>query len=311
LVDAAAAFSAHASCDPRADINAEVYLSAFRFGGDFRDHLATHGTTKGFTGSCWSPWLWFDIDRPENSDAALLDARKLVGFVLERYRELNDDDLLTFYSGGKGYHVGVPLTLNPEPSPTFHLITRRLAEGLATVAGVKIDTAIYDRVRCFRAPNSRHPKTGRHKRRLTHAELFGLSAARVAELAHEPAPFELSVSSEPVPEMETDWTEATSLVTDKAFRCGRKHSPGGRLQRDTLEFIRNGAEEGERHTRLFRAAGNLREFNAASELIDSLLMEAALDSGLSPSEAARQIRCGIEHAERQRSMTGQTEGDTQ
>lgn len=310
LVDAAAAFSAHASCDSRADPDREVYLSAFRFGGDFRDYLATHGTTKGFAGPCWSPWLWFDIDRPDDPDAALLDARKLVGFVLERYTALNDVDVLAFYSGGKGYHVGVPLTHNPVPSPVFHLVARRLAEGLATAAAVSIDAAIYDRVRCFRAPNSRHPRTGRHKRLLTHDELFGLTAARVTELAAAPAPFSfLRDAEEPDPALAADWDEAAAtLRRDQGARGERMRAGATRLQRETLEFIQHGAEEGERHARLFRAAGNLREFNAAPELIDALLTEAALDSGLSPSEAARQIRCGIEHADRQRGAAERPEG---
>ena len=40
------------------------------------------------------------------------------------------------FSGGKGYHVGVPLPHNPDPSPAFHRVARRLAEGLAAGAGV-------------------------------------------------------------------------------------------------------------------------------------------------------------------------------
>ena len=130
-----------------------------------------------------------------------------------------------------------------------------MAEGLAMSAGVKLDTAIYDRVRCFRAPNSRHPKTGLHKRRLTHAELFGLSANRIQELAQEPASFDGPVIGEAVPELEADWQEAAeSLNRELVNRHERGDHVRERLQRDTLDFIKNGAEEGERHTRLFRAA---------------------------------------------------------
>jgi hypothetical protein len=308
LVDAAAAFSAHAACDPRSEIDREAYLSAFRFGTAFRDHLQRLGTPKGYAGPCWSPWLWLDIDR-EVLDAALADARKLVGFALERYRKLDDDDILVFFSGGKGYHVGVPLTHNPDPSPLFHRIARRLAEGLGASAGVRIDTSIYDRVKLFRAPNSRHPRSGLHKRRLTHAELMHLSAARVAELARDPAPFDVPVVGELVAEIEADWQEAAEcLERDQAARQGRTHPAGDRLQRETLDFIRDGAAEGERHPRLFRAAANLREFDAPPALVHALLAEAALDCGLPPAEVARQIRCGIEHADRQRGGTGIGEG---
>ena len=125
--------------------------------------MAARGTPKGFAGACWSPWRWLDLDRPGQPAAALADARRLAGFVLARYPKLDDDDLLLFFSGGKGNHVGVPLTYNPDPGPAFHLTARWLAEGLAAGAGVRIDPTLYDRVRLFRAPNSRHPKTGLRK----------------------------------------------------------------------------------------------------------------------------------------------------
>ena len=70
-----------------------------------------------------------------------------------------------------------------------------------------------------------------------------------------------------------------------------------RLNRDTLAFIQHGAEEGERHPRLFRAAANLREFAAPPALIHALLTEPAMDTGLAPAEVKRQIECGIAHAD--------------
>jgi hypothetical protein len=256
LVDAAAALSAHAACDPRADLGREVYLSAFRFGAEFRAHLTAHGTPKGYAGPGWSPWLWFDIDRPDPDDA-LADARKLVGFTLERYHKLDEDDLLVFYSGGKGYHVGVPLTHNPDPSPPFHQVARRLAEGLAGAAGVRIDPMVYVKIQPFRAPNSTHPRTGRRKRRLAVAELMNLSAVRIAELATDPVEFEVPRVGEVVAEIEADWNEAAEAAgRDRADRACRPHH--GRLQRATLEFLQSGADVGERRPRLFRAAADLK-----------------------------------------------------
>ena len=302
LVDATAAFSAYAACDPRAEPEREGYLSAFRFGRDFGDHLDRVGSPKGYAGACGSPWLWFDIDRKDDLDAAQADARRLVGFALDRYRTLDDDDVLTFFSGAKGFHVGVPLAHGPEPSPSFHATCRRLAEALAKAAGVRIDSGVYDRVRCFRAPNSRHPKTGRHKRPLSHGELMNLTAARVVELAAGPRPFDVPAVGGADPDMAADWRAAADIVgkrqAERAERGGR--DAGGRLQRATLDFIRDGATEGERTTRLFRAAANLREFDAPPKLVLALLSEAALDSGLPPAEVERVVGNGIDHTDRQR-----------
>lgn len=304
LVDAAAAFAGHCAADPRAEPCREVYLSAFAFGPAFREYLEARGTTKGYAGPCWSPWLWLDIDRPGDPAAALTDARRLAGFVLGRYPKLGEDDLPTFFSGGKGYHLGVPLTHNPDPSPDFHRVAGRLAAGLAAGAGVAVDASIYDRVKLFRAPNSRHPRTGLHKRPLTHRELFGLTPARVAELAREPAPCEVPVVGDLIPELEQDWDEADTAVRADAAARATDRPAGGRVQRETLDFIREGAPEKERALRLFRAAANLRECGVPPGTVAELLTEAGLDSRLPPAEVARQIGCGIERADRQRGGEG-------
>lgn len=298
LVDAAAAFAAHCRADPRSEPAAEGYLSAFRFGPDFRDHLARHGSPKGFAGPCWSPWLWADIDRPA-PEAAADAARRLVGFALERYRGLDEDAVLVFFTGRKGYHVGLPLGFGPAPDPAFPAVCKALAAGLAAGAGVGIDPAVYQTVQPLRAPNSRHPKTGRHKRRLSVAELTGLTAARHAELAAAPLGFD---PPEPAADADlaADWREAAGRVAHQ--RCHRRavYAPGvGRLQRDTLAFLAAGAADGERTTRLFRAAADLAEHGAPAPLVGMLLTEAALDTGLPPAEVARVIGCGVAHAGRQ------------
>ena len=85
IVDLDTAFAGYAACDPRAEVDRESYLSAFVFGDDFPRHLDETGSTKGYDGPCWTPWLWFDIDRADNLDAALGDARRLAAGTLDRY----------------------------------------------------------------------------------------------------------------------------------------------------------------------------------------------------------------------------------
>ncbi len=84
LVDATAAFAGYATCDKRAEVSQESYLSAFQFGGEFRDHLKMTESTKGYSGLCWSTWLWWDIDRENDLDAAVRDTRSR-GCVLLRF----------------------------------------------------------------------------------------------------------------------------------------------------------------------------------------------------------------------------------
>lgn len=298
LVDWAVAFSAYCSCDERAEVNHEGYLSAFTFGKDFDEYLNKTGATKGYDGPCCSSWLWFDIDTGDDLQKAVDQTRRLASFLAERFG-VDGDDLLIFFSGSKGFHVGLPLSLcgSPGPSLILHRVCRMLAERLAELAGVTIDAGVYDRVRAFRAPNSQHPKTGLHKRRLSFDELLGVNLDGILQLAAEPAEFDISASPPPNDQAVSDWSEATARIEQERIAQTERRATGGpaTLNRSTLDFIRDGAGTGDRHRRLFSAAANLAEFGCPAELAHGLLTEAGLDCGLSPSDVRRQIDCGLNH----------------
>jgi hypothetical protein len=298
LVDWGAAFGGYAKCDHRAEVTSEGYLSAFTFNDDFRQHLEMRHTTKGYAGPCHASWLWFDIDREDDLDAATRDARRLCAATAERYR-IDGDAFLIFFSGSKGFHVGVPSSLwQPEPTDDFHKRAARYAEQLAATARVVIDNGIYDRVRALRAPNSRHPKTGLFKRRLEFSELLDGTTAAITERAAQPQPFELPHAPPACAAAITDWRAAADSVQRQAtaYQERRAMAAGvASLNRQTLEFIRHGATIGNRHRLAFSAAANLAEFNCPRELAHALLMEPAIDCGLPPSEARRQIDCGLSH----------------
>jgi len=297
LINWAAAFRAYLACDEKAEVGREAYLSAFTFGSDFGSHLEETGSTRNFDGLCRAGYLWFDIDRAEGElETARRDTARLALSLVDRY-SLDEDSLLLFFSGAKGFHIGLPVSLwHPEPSLLFHRQTRRLAEGLAESASVTIDTGVFDKVRAFRAPNSRHRKTGLHKRPLPLDALMRLSVERIVQLACEPAPTELP----DVPSLDTtaqsDWMTAGEAVSEALkARTASTVNATSTLNRRTLEFIRDGATTGDRHRLLFSAAANLAEFDCPSELAHALLTDAAFDSGLAPAEVRRQIECGLKH----------------
>lgn len=295
LVDWTRAFNAYCQCDDRADVGQEGYLSAFCYGADFRRHLAETGSTKGYDGLCGSRWLWVDIDRKGDIERAATDARRLAAALVDRYR-LDGDELLLFLSGGKGFHAGLPLSLcgSPPPSAIFNAVARRFAEGHAERLGFAIDGGVYDKVRLFRAPNSRHPKTGLHKRRLTFDELLHLKTEAVLRLAATPEPFDLPAPTGPNAQAVADWQAAAAVEAAATARRERQDGNGaGRLNRATLAAIRGELPTGDRHRLLFSAAANLAELACPPALAHELLTEAGLDSGLAPSEVRRQIDCGL------------------
>ena len=297
-VNAAAAFSAHAADDPKAETHRTCYLSAFQYGSDFAGYLAANDTTRGFNGLCGGRWLWFDIDRSDIGNA-LDDVRRLVAFIADRYG-LDGDELLLFFSGSKGFHVGLPLSLcgHPEPSREFNHVCRRLAEGLAERSGVAIDMRVYDKVRLFRGPNSTHQKTGLRKLRLTYDELLNLKVERIVELACESLAFEVPDDPPANDTARQDWLDAVDDLQKRTTATAerRKRASGtGQLNQATLGFIREGAAHGDRALALFAAAANLAEFGCPQELAHKLLSEAGLDSGLPPGEVRRQIDSGLAH----------------
>jgi hypothetical protein len=243
-------------------------LSAFTFGEDFRARADEWGTvsTAGFDGPCWAPWIWLDLDRSGNIDLALKEARRLAMFLDERFALRSEDDLLAFLSGNKGFHLGAPTSLwCPEPAVDFHRVARRFACRLAELAevgvyderrGYRIDEGVYVKVQLFRAPNSRHPKGGRHKRRLLFSELMELSVERILHLAERPEPFDIPTSDYRSEQAARDWADAVRAVAQEAeVRQRRRLEGAGKptLNRLTREFICKGASEGARHRLLFSA----------------------------------------------------------
>jgi hypothetical protein len=316
-VHAVAALRAYASCDPMAEVHREGYLSCFWFTADFHSYLRETGSPRDFQGICWSPYVWWDVDRDGDLQGALAETRRLAATLDERY-QLSDDALLLFHSGSKGFHAGLPTSLwRPALSANFNRIAREFASGLATVAGLsvydakrgyRIDESIYDQVRPFRAPNSRHPKTGRYKRLFTFAELMGLSLDGLLQLAEQPHPFGLPAPSDRCEQAIRDWQAAGRRVKEQAVvkehRRAAVETGTPQLNKLTLEFIREGAAVGDRHRLLFSAAANLAEFHCPSALAHALLTEAALDSGLPPAEVRRQIDCGLKHGTREKEEQG-------
>lgn len=149
---------------------------------------------------------------------ALCEARRLAGAILDRYRELDEDDLLIFLSGGKGVHIGLPTIWHPEPSPHFNVVAKLFCLDLAERAKLVIDSLIYSKTRLFRAPNSRHPKSRLFKRRLSLDELTHLKPEAIVDLARHPEPFRIPSGPAICLSAADDWEKARRVVERQAER---------------------------------------------------------------------------------------------
>jgi hypothetical protein len=294
VVVATAAFAGYAACDPRANVDREGHLSVFSFGPDFQHWLEGTGSTKGFDGLCWAAWIWFDLDRQGNLDGALQDANRLTE-AIHRDFGVPEPAMLALFSGAKGLHIGLPTSLwCPPSSLMFDRIARRFAEEIAARAGVTIDKGIYHKTASLRAPNSRHPKSGRHKRHIELRDLARLTGDDLLDRAAKPAPFDFPRVDCRNDLLKECWDAAHVAVesSDLTLALGQGKSRS-RLNRLTMDFICSGGIDVDSGSRLFSAAANLGEFGCPGDLAHALLFEAARDRGLSPSEILHHINSGL------------------
>jgi hypothetical protein len=303
LVSYAKAVARYADADPIVHPEIPAFLSSFTYPAAMRHHVETTGSTKSYVGPVGVPAIRWDIDIDDDPDAALNAARHLAGHLAERYGQ---DGLSVFFSGSKGYHVETATGNAVEPTLDANQIARKVAEMVASTVAVPIDLGVYDRLRLWRAPNSKHPRTGLFKVRIEPEDLLHASTECVCQRAVEPIPFDPPALASPAPQFLDDWRRAELAVRDRSNerreRRGQVGSGGARINALTRRLITNPEEiqVGERHRLLFSAA-NLAEFDRIEDLIVDLLTVPGLDTALPPREVDRQIACGIGHARRQRS----------
>jgi hypothetical protein len=305
----ATALYAHA--DPLAHPEIVAYLSVFSFPVAMRAYLAATGSVRAYDGPVGVPALRWDLDDEHDPDAALKRTKRLAGHLAERY---GDEGITVFFSGCKGFHAEAETAGAVAPSGIAHQVTRRLAETVAGAAGVTIDTGVYDKVRLWRAPNSRHGKTGLYKTRIELDDLLHASVDWIRRRAIEPIPYDPRAFPSVCPQLKEDWAQVERAVQDRAAlereRCRERSlkvshdaahiNPLTRLLLARPEEV----QVGDRHRLIFSSAANLAEFTTIDDLIVALLTEPALDTGLPPREVARQIACGIAHARRHQGEGG-------
>jgi len=162
----------------------DCFTSMYRFRKDYQEHCKKTGSVSGSHDfACYSDYLWFDIDNAV-LDVSLVNARQLI-INIERIDSTLSELMLIFFSGAKGFHIGLPSALfGMEPSADLPRIHKILAKMIAK--DVSIDTAIYEHNRLWRIPNTKNSKSGLYKIQLTNDQLAILTIEEIKELAKHP-----------------------------------------------------------------------------------------------------------------------------
>lgn len=122
-------------------------------------------------------YVWFDFDSADGGETARLHAQECLQW-------LGHESVLLFFSGNKGFHIGIPLALTGlQPSANLGKTLNFVATQLKQKRWASLDTTVFNPQRKFRALGSKHPKTGLFKVRILAPYLSGLDMAAVREFA--------------------------------------------------------------------------------------------------------------------------------
>jgi hypothetical protein len=174
------------------DNGAERYISHRRGPAALLEWVHSHHnasgnpTIEGFDGEVWDTSLPFDFDDRHDPAHALDWLRQFLDRLAREDVPL--EALRIYFSGAKGFHLEIPHTLfgGFEPSTELHVYEK--AAALDLMQGIPFDTAVYDKLRLWRLPNTLNAKGQHYKVQLSIAEVNSLSMQEILELANAPRP---------------------------------------------------------------------------------------------------------------------------
>lgn len=264
----------------------ETYCTYFRYNAEMALHFNKKGTVKGYEGAAWADWLPIDIDS-EDLEEAQMYLQQLVS-NMDSY-EVDSNACRFYFSGSKGFHVMIPSAyFNAEPSRDIHKRFRKIAIELAN--GINVDTAIYDKTRIFRLPNTINNKSGLHKIELYPFEAMSLDIEDIQRKALMPAE-RLDVESD---------IDASKELTELYHSDLNTYKPkDGKTSVRTkicMSSLMKGVGEGERDNVGVRVASHLRQSGLTPKMMFVALDEwnETNDPPLNDEELSRIYEQGLQ-----------------
>ncbi len=237
----------------------EIFLGMFRFEKGYLDHCEATGSVKNCPEmKCFCDYLWFDIDNV-NLEEALSNAREIIS-RLEGNFGVNPIHLSVYFSGNKGYHIGIPSNLfGLVPDVNVPQVNKLMAKKIADET--PIDMSIYERNRLWRVPNSINAKSGLYKMPLSYNELTTLDSEAHKKLATTPREY----NQPPFEEDEKTNSLLVKLYNDAKQSLSPKppiknnnlHLKG--ISKPCIETLFGGVTTGKRNEACMRLADHLRK----------------------------------------------------
>jgi hypothetical protein len=210
----------------------DCFVSVLRFTQEFARYTATNPSPKtgnppsvsGYSGPALPKFLPLDFDHEQDPTRALADVRGFLRRLHDQY-DVPAEALRLFFSGLKGFAVEIPGMLVGGFEPNTDIANRLRRAAYVLVAGFSTaDLAIYDRLRLWRVPNTRH-KSGLFKVPLSAAEVMHLSLDDIRAVARAPRQIDLPDESEfqPHESLVQLWLSTASSATSERGNGGEKY----------------------------------------------------------------------------------------
>ncbi len=245
----------------------DCYKTYFRFDEVFIDHFNRNNKSVGkYPGKCISDFIPIDIDNP-NLNESLRIAKDFVNYLYYDF-DVEYESLGIYFTGSKGFHIEIPVSLLGEIEPSENL-PLRYKNFIQSFDNWGFDNHIYEKVRLWRIENSINSKTGLYKVRLQPQELLNLSIDEIKEIAQEPRN---SLTFAPYDDCDTNqyllsaWEETASINAPKA-------SISFVNPKDNIEFLDNGVSEGNRNNKAFEYAKKLKNLGYKQSKTTELLCQ--------------------------------------
>ena len=247
----------------------DCYSNTLWFDSSFKDFVANTSSVSGYRGIGYMKYFPIDID-----DSDLEKAQKIaIDFLESIGTQVPVDFFKIFFSGNKGFHIMIPSNMiGSKPSENISQQMKVFAELLLNIP---YDTTIYNHVRLFRIPNTKHQKSGLYKIPITYKDLLTLDITSIKEMAQTPVYLDLPFyKGEPSAYLQALWGEAVKkavkiydLKVEKIDENSEHRFPCHK------NLANNGASEGYRNSASLRMAWILKKTGLPTEMAWATLQE--------------------------------------
>lgn len=226
------------------------FISIFRFNDEHKKIQDTKHSLKGIRDTITDVLVW-DFDEEHNPEEARLRAVELCHRLVDDYN-VEIENISTYFSGNKGFHVVVPLSRDITPAEFKRAVT--------LIAGdIKFDRTVTHANAILRLEHTRNQKSGLYKIPLTVLELDVFSIEQIKELAKAPRlDFEFTGNPTSFPDslfLEPKKKEKLSLVSISEFDYS---NPPKGWKKYKWAIAQGWFESGDRHNALMVLAATCR-----------------------------------------------------